>query len=211
MLLFLVACGGPEGTKVDSGEAEAISEEPVKAAAVNYTVDVAQSNIVWKGTKLVGGGHEGTLKLTEGDLILTDGKIVAGKFTIDMASLTNTDLEGEGKGKLEGHLKSDDFFDVANHPTASFEVASIQAVEGTEGVTHEITGNLTMKGTARSITIPASVQITDGSIMATTPDFVINRTEWGVQYGSGTAFTDLAKDNIINDNVGLQLTLVAKK
>lgn len=211
LALFVVSCGGPEGTKVASEEATEVAA-PATVAAASYVVDPAASSITWTGSKLVGGGHEGTINIAEGKLAIAGDNIVGGKFSIDMNSLSNTDLEeGKGKGKLEGHLKSGDFFDVENFPMATFEIASVSPVTGTEGITHNIMGNLTMKGQARSITIPANVSMVDGMLKASAPDFVIDRTEWGVEYGSGTSFADLAKDNVINDNIGLSLMLVAKK
>ena len=210
MVLFIVSCGGPEGTKVESEEATEVATETMPAAT--YMVDVAASTINWAGTKLVGGGHEGTINITDGKLAIAGGNIVGGMFTIDMNTLTCTDLEEDGgKGKLEGHLKSADFFDVENHGIATFEIASVSPATDTEGISHNITGNLTMKGQARSITIPANVTMTDGMLKASAPDFVIDRTEWGIEYGSDGSIADLAKDKVINDNIGLSLMLVAKK
>ncbi|MGB3801183.1 MAG: YceI family protein, partial [Lewinella sp.] len=107
-------------------------------------------------------------------------------------------------------LKSGDFFDVEQHPTAMFEITGVTAVDGQDEYNHDITGNLTLKGTSRSITIPANITMNGDQITATTPDFVIDRTEWGMQYGSGS-IAGIAQDNIINDEVGLNLSLVAKK
>ncbi len=208
LLLVLVACGGPEGEKVASAEAQA--EGANTMASSSYMVNAAASTINWEGSKLVGGGHVGTINILDGQLIVADNKIVGGKFAIDMASLNNSDLEGDMKGKLEGHLKSDDFFSVESYPTASFVITSLEAVEGKPDITHHITGNLTMRDSTRSITIPAMVAMDGNTIKATSTNFVIDRTEWGVRYGSGTV-AGIAQDNIINDNVGLKISLVASK
>ncbi len=131
-----------------------------------------------------------------------------------MNSLANTDLEaGNGKEDLEGHLKSEDFFDVAKHPVANFTVVSAQAVPaGNEGTaTHQVTGNFTMKGETRSIAIPVIVSMDGDMLKIASTDFVIDRTEWGVMYGADGSIADIAKDDIINDNVGLNLQIVAKK
>ena len=208
--LFLAACGNaPAGEKVESGEAMDAAETPAAAASVVYAVNTAESQVNWVGGKLVGNDqHTGFLKLSNGSLSLEDGNLVAGKFAIDMNSLTNTDMgAGDGKEKLEGHLKSGDFFDVGNHPEGSFEIVAVEAVSGQEGITHNITGNLTLKGIAKSITIPASVKISENELVASTPDFNINRTEWGVKYGSG--LLGIAQDKIIKDEVGLQINLKA--
>ena len=72
------------------------------------SADVMESEITWKGYKVT-GSHTGTVMLKEGNLEFTDGALTGGNFAIDMATLGSTDLEGEWKGKLDGHLKSDDF------------------------------------------------------------------------------------------------------
>lgn len=208
LVFAMLACGGPEGEKVTSGEAQA--EGPGTMAAASYTVDAAASVINWEGSKLVGGGHTGTIKIKEGQLVVADNKIVGGKFAIDMASLANADLEGDMKAKLEGHLKSDDFFAIETYPEANFVITSLEAVEGMADVSHKITGNLTMRDSTRSITIPAMVSMDGNSIKASSSSFVIDRTEWNVKYGSGS-IAGIAQDNIINDNVGLKINLVATK
>lgn len=208
LVFALVACGGPEGEKVTSGEAEV--EASSTMASASYMVDATASVINWEGSKLVGGGHTGTIKIKEGQLVVADNKIVGGKFAIDMASLTNADLEGDMKAKLEGHLKSDDFFAVETFPEATFVITSLAVVEGNPAVSHNITGNLTMRDSTRSITIPAMVSMDGNSIKATSTNFVIDRTEWNVKYGSGS-IAGIAQDNIINDNVGLKINLVATK
>lgn len=212
--LFIVACGGPEGAEVESSEA--VAEEPETGertvAGAQFAVDPAQSVVNWEGTKLIGGGHTGTIPVTFGQLATAEGKLVGGRFTLDVRELKNTDLDdAEQAAKLEGHLKSADFFDVASHPNAEFAITSVQVRDSEEdNRTHDITGNLTLKGQSRSITIPATVSVEGDQLKASTPQFVIDRTEWGMEYGSGD-IEGIAQDNIINDNVGLELVLVANK
>lgn len=207
--LVLVACG-PSGTEVESSDAKAATNtEPVTAT---YAIDAQASTVEWEGTKLIGGGHQGVIPIADGMLETSDDMLVGGRVTLDVNGLQNTDLtEEDGKGKLEGHLKSEDFFDVAQYPTAAFEITQVvPAANAEDGHNYDITGNLTLKGTSRSITIPASITMEGDMVRATTPDFVIDRTEWGMQYGSGD-IEGIAQDNIINDEVGLRLNLVAAR
>jgi polyisoprenoid-binding protein YceI len=88
-------------------------------------VDVKQSKVTWKGYKVT-GQHEGTIDLKEGKLTFEGNKLKGGHFVIDMTTLGSTDLEGGMKGKLDGHLKSDDFFGVEKHPTASFTITKVE-------------------------------------------------------------------------------------
>ena len=193
----MISCdNAPKGEKAATSAAKAV---PTKVAAKSYNV-MNGSMVNWSGSKIA-GTHTGTLKVSGGNLNVSDGKVTGGKFMIDMNSLSVTDLEaGKGKEKLEGHLKAPDFFNVATNPTASFEITSV-----TGG---NVTGNLTMMGMTKSVTFPADIQITDSGVSVTTPDFTINRTDWGLKYGSASFFSDL-KDKAINDNIGLSIRLRA--
>jgi len=143
--------------------------------------------------------------------MVSEGKLVGGKFAIDLREIKNTDLPEEKQGDLVGHLLSEDFFHVEKYPMASFDLVQVQPVEGSEeGITHELTGNLTMHGEKRSITIPAMVTMEGDQFKATTPKFVIDRTEWGVNYGSNSAL-GVIKDKAISDELGLEIMLVANK
>lgn len=199
------ACGGPQGDKAKTGDAQEVS---ATTGDVSMKVDNVASKIEWVGAKPT-GKHHGTIGISEGNLMLTDGNIVGGKFTIDMNSIVDVDLtSAEDNGKLVGHLKSPDFFDAAKYPTAVFEITSSEAVSGNPDVTHNITGNLTMKDITKSVTFPAWVSIEGNQLTASTPEFVIDRTQWNVQYGSKTIFDNL-KDKFINDEISLKISLSA--
>lgn len=202
---LFVACGGPSGTEVESSAAEE-TDENVQFTGT-YAIDADASEVEWEGTKLVGGGHTGTIAIEDGQLKVNNGELVGGTIKMDVTRLANNDLEGEDRGKLEGHLKSPDFFDVEQYPDATFEITRVTPVSGKDH-THDVTGNLTLKGNSRSITIPANVTMEGNELRAMTEEFVIDRTEWGMQYGSGS-ITGIAQDNIINDEVGLQFEVVA--
>lgn len=214
LLLFaalFVACGGTDGTAVEAGDAvDAEANVTKDIPSTMYNVDATASNIVWEGTKVVGGGHTGNIPVADGSIVVADDKIVAGRFTMNVSALTNTDLPADKKGKLEGHLKSDDFFDVKKFPTAQFQIVSVQPVSDVEGITHNITGNLMLKGVNKSITVPANVSINGDVVKATTPKFTIDRMDWGIEYGNGS-IAGIAQDNIISDEVGLELSIVANK
>ncbi len=208
LFALLVSCGqSPEGEKIEAGEA--VETKGASAEALSYAVDTDASVINWEGSKLIGGSnHVGTIKLQGGELYVEGGNITGGEFTIDMNSLADTDLQDEEKRqKLEGHLKSGDFFEVENYPTATFTIASVEAVQDS-AATHHITGNLMMKDSTKSITIPAMVEMDGEMISAKTPAFTIDRTQWNVLYGAGAL--GLAQDKIIRDEIGLKIDLKAK-
>jgi len=205
----LVSCGQtPEGEKVEAQEkVETTTAESASGTA--YSVDTEASKINWTGGKLVGNSHMGYIKLKDGQLNVEGGNLSGGKFVIDMNTITDTDIENpEKRQDLEGHLKSDDFFNVGAHPTATFEIAKVEPATDKPDATHTITGNLTMKGITKSVTIPANISMEDGMLKATTPQFVIDRTQWEVMYGASAL--GVVKDNIIKDEVALIIELTAK-
>lgn len=137
----------------------------------------------------------------------TDGKLSGGSFTIDMTTITCLDLEGGMKGKLEGHLKSDDFFGVENFPTAKFEMTQVIS-RGKPG-DYKITGDLTIKETTKEIKFNATVEEGSDKLVAKTA-IEIDRSEFKVRYGSGSFFDGLG-DKTIYDEFELEIELVASK
>ncbi len=170
-------------------------------------VDTTKSKVVWKGYKVL-GSHYGTIDIKEGDLEYTDGKLSGGKFVIDMATLKSDDLEGNMKAKLEGHLKSDDFFGVEKYPTATFEITQVIS-RGKPGE-YKILGDLTIKETTKEIKFNAVVEENDNGEMVATTAIQIDRSEYDIRYGSGTFFENLG-DKTIYDEFDLEISLVAAK
>lgn len=203
---------------VEANEAEAVNTE-VSAEAVNYAVQSEANEILWEGYKTynIGDAHTGSIKVTEGAFVVEGEELTGGRFVIDMNSIENFDLaeSAEYQEKLIGHLKSPDFFAVDSFPTATFEISSVSTVaaEDTTGATHNITGNLTLRGITKSITVPAMVEMGEGSISFQTPEFVIDRSNWNVKFRSTSfaQFADIAKDKVIDNNIKLQVKLKADK
>lgn len=205
--LLLVGCAeAPEGQKVEATDAVGTETMEVSNEAMTYVVNTETSEIDWVGSKLT-GQHNGYVKLSSGELMVDGEKLVGGTFVLDMATITDEDLDGERKTKLENHLKTGDFFEVEKFPTATFEITKVEPATDTPEATHHITGNLTMKDVTKSVTLPAKVELTEDGLMASTPKFTINRTEWGVTYKSG--LLGEPKDKAIHDEIGLQITLNA--
>lgn len=198
----LAACNGNTENKVETTE----KQTAAVAEGTSYAVD-STSTITWTGSKPT-GKHTGTFKIKEGSLNVKDGALTGGIFLIDINSLNNEDLAGdaESKGKLEGHLKSPDFFDVAKYPTAKFEITGVEAnTDSTKkDFTHIIKGNLTLKDSTKNVAIPARVTIDDKTVTASA-DFSIDRTLWGMNYkGPGNP-----QDWVITKAVALKLNVNA--
>lgn len=168
-------------------------------------VDATASKIEWVGKKVT-GEHSGTINIKEASLTVEGGVLKGGSFTVDMTSITDTDLTGEWKEKLEGHLKSDDFFGVATYPTSSFVIT--KAVPQGPGK-YKVIGNITIKGKTEEIQFPATVEEKDGKYYATA-SLIIDRSKFDVRYGSGSFFDNLG-DKTIYDDFELKVSLVTTK
>lgn len=176
------------------------------ATTVGVSVDTAASQVIWKGYKVT-GSHEGTIAVKDGNLDFTDGMLTGGSFSIDMSSIKATDISGGMAEKLEGHLKSADFFGVEDHPTATFEITKVVS-RGTAG-DYRITGDITIKENTESIRFNAKVTEADG-VYTATADLKLDRTDFDVRYGSGS-FIDNLGDKTIYDEFDLGIKLVTKK
>lgn len=166
-------------------------------ALKEISVDVSKSTVTWKGYKVT-GEHEGTINLESGVLMFDGKTLTGGKFTMDMTSINTTDLEGDYKGKLDGHLKSADFFGVDKHPTAKFEIT--KAVK--KGDVYTVTGDLTIKSITNPITFDMTVK---GN--SATASLKIDRAKYDVRYGSGSFFDNLG-DKTIYDEFDLNVNLM---
>lgn len=170
----------------------------VTAQTSTKNVKNNDSKIVWKGYKVT-GSHEGTIALKSGSLSFNSDKLTGGEFVIDMPTLVSTDMEGEYKGKLEGHLKSDDFFGVEKYPTAKLVFTSVTAKTKNS---YSVTADLTIKGTTKPITFDMSIYGNKA-----TASLKIDRTKYGVKYGSASFFDGL-KDKAIYDEFDIVVDLV---
>ncbi|MFI8380454.1 YceI family protein [Leeuwenhoekiella sp. NPDC079379] len=161
-------------------------------------VSVKSSSISWEGKKVT-GNHEGTIQLKDGFFQMEGDAITGGEFVIDMSSINVTDLEGDSKGQLEGHLKSDDFFGVEKFPSAKLVIT--KAVK--KGNTYAVTGDLTIKDTTAPVTFDL---VKAGNTLSTL--LTIDRTKYGVRYGSGSFFDNLGDKAIYDDfTLDIKLTL----
>jgi polyisoprenoid-binding protein YceI len=208
--LFASCQSDPKADNAQTGEAQQVS---APAGGTSYKADLAQSRIEWIGTKPI-GQHHGSMMLKDGNLTVDNNSVTGGSFTIDMTTLKVLDKDTTGIAKLGGHLSSADFFDVAQYPTASFQLTSVtpgtDSVGGKELVmkdaTHTVTGNLTLKAVTKSVTFPAKIAVNDNMATADA-NFNIDRTQWGLVYGNDQSLGD----KFIRPTVNIQLHLVANK
>lgn len=186
--------------------------KPAPAAAKNETlkVDPAASTVTWTGTKKLMGQHTGTIAVKEGEVVVNAaGEPVSGKVVIDMSTIKNEDLKGspEDQKKLEVHLSSADFFNVAKYPTATFTFSKIsKEADGT----YAVKGKLDMIGKSKPLDFKATI-VPGKESLTGEAKISVDRTKWGLKYNSGNYFKDLAADKVINNDFTLDVKLSAKK
>lgn len=207
---FLIMAGGvimfTSCNTTPKGEEAQVTEQQEAAASTGSTfkVNTETSVVKWIGASPV-KQHDGTFKISEGTLTVTDNNLTAGSFVIDVASLTDNDLEGEYKTKLETHLKSADFLEAEKYPSAKFEITSVEAAAEGEN-THKISGNLTMKDSTKNITFPAKISVTEAEVSATA-NFNIDRSQWNISYRNDASLGD----KLIKPEVNIAIELKAAK
>lgn len=173
------------------------SSAVTQAQTTKKSIDTNESNIEWTGKKVL-GSHNGTIAFKEGILEMDGETLIGGNFTVDMTSINVTDLKsGKGKEDLEGHLKSEDFFGVSKHTTATLKFTKVQKMS--DG--YEVEANLTIKGKTEPISF--ELMMKDG---AASTSLKVDRTKYDVRYGSGSFFDGLG-DKTISDKFILDVTL----
>lgn len=160
-------------------------------------VNTTTSSINWTGKKVT-GQHNGTIKLSEGSLVFKGKVLAGGNFTVDMSSITVTDLSGDSKANLEGHLKSDDFFGTEKFNKS---VLVFKTIGNKGNNVYTITADLTIKGKTNPVTFDITVNGTTAKATV-----MIDRTKYDIKYGSGSFFDNLG-DKTIEDLFQLDVTL----
>jgi len=171
----------------------------------NVRVNTKNSTVKWIGSK-ISENHEGTINISKGLLMIDHGKLVGGEFSIDMKSISTTDMSDKLNKKLDGHLKNEDFFNVEEFPIANITLIKINKDDNNS---YKIVANLTIKGITHPITFAADIAI-NGINFSATAKIKIDRTKWDIKYGSGSFFENLG-DKIILDEIVLDVFLVSVK
>ena len=216
IMFTAVACKNEKQTETKPENTE-VKQEQLAYHGLKI-VDMDESSIQWKGHKLF-GSHTGDIKLKSGQLAFNNGLLMDGQFIADMNTIRATELmqdddeeeeeeendgeKGEGhddRDDLANHLKNGDFFDTETYPTAKFMITEVSG----QSNEYRIKGEMTIKDKTNEIEFPA--QIIGDEFKA---NVTIDRTQFGIKYGSGSFFDNLG-DNVIKDNFDLIISLKIK-
>jgi polyisoprenoid-binding protein YceI len=203
LVISLTACedpskNAPQAAVAPSGAAKAVTAPAaITGPAEMLTLDAAGSSLGFTGSKVT-GSHPGKFEKISGSVTLVGGKAEGGKVmvTADIDSL-KTDQE-----KLDGHLKSPDFFDAGKFPKATFTSAEIKA-GGEGGASHTVIGELELHGVKKTVSFPANITVGADAVTGTA-EFSINRKDFGIVYPG-------KPDDLIRDGVVLKLSLKAPR
>ena len=196
------------GLPVERGPEPPEAERP---RAGRHEIDTAKSRVLWTGRN-INGAHTGTVGLKSGWLDVTAQPAAGGEFTLDMESIANTDLTDTALNRmLVAHLKSDDFFDTARYPVATFHLRHVtlnpHARPGS--INADIDGALTLKGVTEDLGFPALIEAAPGGALSAEAHFDIERTRWNVIYGSGKFYEKLGQ-NLVHDRISLSLHILTQ-
>ncbi len=174
--------------------------------AAEYVVDKAASKVKWEAKKVT-GQHSGSISFSNGSITGTGNQISGGTFVIDMKSMADEDITDAGmKAKLMGHLSSDDFFSIEKFPESKMVIKKVTSVAGDE---FKFLADLTIKGITNPVEFNAKVTAS-GDKLSADGVITVNRTLYGIKYGSGSFFQGLG-DKVIYDDFTLTFSVVAQK
>ncbi|WP_052812984.1 YceI family protein [Desulfonatronum thioautotrophicum] len=187
-------------------------EEPahpvLKLDKSRYVVIPDESNVFWTGRNY-NSRHTGKLTVQSGELFGHPGDL-RGTFVLAMDTIINLDLAGDDLQQvLEDHLKSDDFFFVSRFPTCTLNIQKMIPIEGAAATTpnYAVHGALTLRGVTHEIVFDANLRSLDDGKIAIIANFDMDRTKWGVIYGSARFFKFLSY-HIVFDAISIDLRVV---
>jgi len=172
-----------------------------------YEVNLEQSNIHWIGGKITGEDHYGNIGIKKGTVDINEGFITNSEIVIDMNTINVTDMNESGNRSLRSHLMNSDFFNIDLFPTSTLVIDS--ASEFSNNELSLIEGKIRIKDKEISMQIPMLIVLNNETAIAV-GQLEIDRTLFGIVYGSGSYFSDLA-DRAINDNFIIKFSIIANK
>lgn len=162
-----------------------------QASATDFPLTGSNTKVEFVGTK-PGGKHTGGFAKLDGKATVEGTEPASLKIDV---TIETDSLYSDAPG-LTTHLKGPDFFSVKANPKATFKSTKVEKT----AAGYAVTGDLTMMGKTKSVTMPAAVTATADALTLTS-EFRINKTDWGMTYGKGK----------IDDEVTLKVSVTAKK
>ena len=199
--ILLTGCANNKESATDNQQIKTTKTSNINKG--DYIVNKDLSTIKWTGKEITTKSHYGILDLKEGSIYVNNDGIISGKVVIDMNSINCLDMSGRGKNRLEGHLRSDDFFGVNSYPEANLIFTS-WSVNNLGKILYK--GDLTIKNITHPITFSGSVKKIDIGYRSTI-NLSFDRTLYEIKFRSGKYFQNLG-DKLILDNIDITADIV---
>ena len=199
--ILLTGCANNKESATDNQQIKTTKTSKINKG--DYIVNKDLSTIKWTGKEITTKSHYGILDLKEGSIYVNNDGIISGKVVIDMNSINCLDMSGRGKNRLEGHLRSDDFFGVNSYPEANLIFTS-WSVNNLGKILYK--GDLTIKNITHPITFSGSVKKIDIGYRSTI-NLSFDRTLYEIKFRSGKYFQNLG-DKLILDNIDITAEIV---
>lgn len=170
-------------------------------------LDLTKSVVKWKGGKeFTNDSHVGTIGIKTGYVEIEKGQIVSGEIVFDMNKIENTDLtDASMKGKLIGHLQSEDFFDTQKHQTATYKIKKV--INSSDKMMFE--GDLTVRGKTHPLRVN-TVVTKENKVYTAKGSADFDRTKHDVKYNSSTFMPNLlktGKDKVIKNAIEIEFDI----
>ncbi len=167
-----------------SGYAPVASDSTAPSAAQAWDIDASHSSAHFKVRHLMVSHVRGELGPIAGAVWIDDQDVTRSRVdvSIDARQIATRD------DKRDEHLRSADFLDVANHPTVTFKSTRVERAGGDE---LRVTGDLTIHGTTRPVTLtvesltPAVADPWGNTKRGATARTKIHRKDCGLQWNVG--------------------------
>ena len=202
--VFMIGCGKEESKKQLIKDTSMGVSSTTSQGSDTLWVDKLNSNVQWIGRKVT-GEHSGRIQAAGGFIVKGDGKLNSGEILMNMQSITVDDIENpKWNQKLVNHLKNDDFFNSEKYPTAKFVFSEFKG----KGADTHVKGNMTIRDKTVALNFVLNTVIDADSSYAS-GSINIDRSLFGIKYGSGSFFKGLG-DEMIMDEFSLNFKLIAR-
>ena len=173
-------------------------------ASSTWTVDSAHTHAGFSVRHMMITTVRGSFAGVSGTLVLDEQDAAKSSVSLDIEAATID----TGMAARDEHLRSGDFFDVANHPAITFRSRSVEA---TGKAAYRVTGDLTIRGTTREVVVDVEEEGRGkdpwgGDRVGFTGSTKIDRTDWGLVWNQGLETGGVLVSNEVRISVELQVT-----
>ena len=161
---------------------DAFVTDPAQVRSGAYELDPSHGKITWSVSHMGFSTYYGQFVDVQGELVLDAANPANSTLNVTVPLTAG----GSNDAQLDAHLQTPDFFDTANHPAATFTATSIR-VDADDARRAEITGDLTLRGVTRPVTIDARFnqagEVFGAYVVGFDGEATVRRSEFGIEYG----------------------------